>query len=367
LSEVLTDAVRRHMVADVPVGIFLSSGVDSAVIATLAANIASDVTAYTVSFDDRPDEADGAKQLASRLGLHHDVVPVSGVDVAESIEEFIMDLDQPTVDGLNSWLISRGVRSRGAVVALSGLGGDELFAGYSTFQRVPAITRLLAPSSALPESMRRGPSAFLGLASRTKHSRARRVLDAAHHPDQAAIYAAVRGPMCPSEVERLRGGWGRDLRRRPPIISAAESSSVQDLEFEHYLPSQLLRDTDVMSMAHSLEVRVPLLDDRVVTAVRSNGEGLVGKRLLAASVDRNLMSIADSPKQTFTLPVDEWLRGPLHGWAGDMLQALAQAGLGFDGRQLSAVLRDFDAARAGWRTLWSLCVLGGWMSRPRSN
>lgn len=366
LKGALTDAVRRHLVADVPVGIFLSSGLDSAVIATLAARAASDVTAYTVSFNQTVDETQGAKQLASRLGLRHEIVPVSGADMFASIEDFILDMDQPTVDGVNSWLISRGVRSRGPVVALSGLGGDELFAGYSTFRHVPRLTHLLSPTSRLPKSVRGVPSAVLGLANRTAHSRVRRVLDAARHPGEAAFYAAVRGPMCPSEVERLRGGWGRDLRRRPPITADSLTAAVRDLEMDHYLPSQLLRDTDVMSMAHSLEVRVPLLDDLVVAAARNSTNGLVGKRLLAASVDPALASVAGSRKQTFTLPMDDWLRGPLHGWAGDMLQTLAQAGLGFDKPQLSNLFKDFDAGRVGWRALWSLCVLGGWTSRHRS-
>jgi asparagine synthase (glutamine-hydrolysing) len=365
LGEVLTDALHRHLVADVPVGIFLSSGLDSAVVATIAASVASEITAYTVSFRDAPDETAGAKELASRLGLKHDIVPVEPADLPSSIQEFIADMDQPTVDGLNSWVISRGVRARGAVVALSGVGGDELFAGYSTFRHVPRLTGLLRLSSRLPRSLRATPSALLGLASQTAHSRARRVLDAAQDPAPGVVYAAVRGPMCPGEVERLRGGWGRDLRRRPPIISDVASDGVRELELGHYLPNQLLRDTDVMSMAHSLEVRVPLLDDEVVAAVsarESSGE-LLDKRLLAASINPELQSIAVAPKRTFTLPVEVWLRGPLHDWAGDVLQDLAASGLGIDRRQLSALYQDFQAGRAGWRALWSLCVLGGWMSR----
>jgi asparagine synthase (glutamine-hydrolysing) len=134
---------------------------------------------------------------------------------------------------------------------------------------------------------------------------------------------------------------------------------------EHYLPHQLLRDTDIMSMAHSLEVRVPLLDDEVVstTAALESIDGLPGKWLLAASVDPQLLATASAPKRTFTLPVDLWLRGPLRNWAGDMLQDLAKAGLGIDRRQLFGLFEDFEAGRAGWRALWSLCVLGGWMSR----
>jgi asparagine synthase (glutamine-hydrolysing) len=135
---------------------------------------------------------------------------------------------------------------------------------------------------------------------------------------------------------------------------------------DHYLPSQLLRDTDVMSMAHALEVRVPLLDDLVVAAVRARADAPVSKRLLAASVDPDLMSIAATTKQTFTLPVSEWLRGPLHEWAGDMLQTLAEAGLGFDRDRLFVLFRDFDSGLLGWRAMWSLCVLGGWMFRHQS-
>jgi asparagine synthase (glutamine-hydrolysing) len=365
LAEALADAVRRHLVADVPVGIFLSSGLDSAVVATLTARVAADVTAYTVAFQEKPDETKGAKDLASRLGLRHEVVPISGTDVVVSIEEFIKDMDQPSVDGLNSWVVSRGVRARGAVVALSGVGGDELFAGYSTFRHIPRLTRLMSPTTWVPTALRAAPSVLLGLTSRSAHSRVRRVLDAARQPDQRALYAAVRGPMCPSEVERLRGGWGRDLRRRPPIVTSVESASVRTLELEHYLPNQLLRDTDAMSMAHSLEVRVPLLDDDVVaaSAAHENSAGLQGKQLLAAVVDPELLPIAASPKETFTLPMDAWLRGPLHDWAGDMLHDLAHEGLGFDRRQLFDFFQDFQDGRAGWRGLWSMCVLGGWMCR----
>jgi asparagine synthase (glutamine-hydrolysing) len=359
--------VRRHLVADVPVGIFLSSGLDSAVVATLTARLTSNVTAYTVAFQEQADETQGARKLASRLGLCHDVVPVSGADVLASIEDFITAMDQPTVDGLNSWVISRGVRSRGAVVALSGLGGDELFAGYSTYRHVPRLTSFLRHGERVPETIRAAPSALLGLTSLSAHSRARRVLDAARHPTQEAIYAAVRAPMCPSEVERLRGGWGRDLRRWPPIVTGVESPTVRTLELEHYLPNQLLRDTDAMSMAHSLEVRVPLLDDDVVAAAAAAHKPVTpaGKQLLAVAVDPELLPIATSPKRTFTLPVEAWLRGPLHDWAGDMLHSLAESGLGFDRRLLPVFFQDFDDGRVGWRALWSLCVLGSWMSmRP---
>jgi asparagine synthase (glutamine-hydrolysing) len=174
--------------------------------------------------------------------------------------------------------------------------------------------------------------------------------------------------MCASEVERLRGGWGRDLRRRPPLASGVGSETVRALELKHYLPNQLLRDTDAMSMSQSLEVRVPLLDDDVVAAAAGyvRPGDLEGKQLLAVSVDPELLPIATSPKRTFTLPVDAWLRGSLHDWAGDMLHSLAGASMGFDRRQLFAFFHDFQYGRAGWRALWSLCVLGAWLNQNQS-
>lgn len=251
LGAALADSVTRHLVADVPVGVFLSAGLDSAVNATLASRTDADTTAYTVAFSEAPDETEGAKQIASRLGLPHQVVHVSGEDVLASIDRVVASMDQPTVDGLNSWVVSRGARDCGAVVALSGLGGDELFAGYSTFRHVPRIAGLLDRAAPLPAFLRAAPSLAFGLSRRTSHTRVGRVLEAARVPGPAAAYAAVRGPMSFREVERLRGGWGRDLRRHLPVHVGDGARGVTGLELANYLPYQLLRDTDAMSMAHS--------------------------------------------------------------------------------------------------------------------
>lgn len=365
LGAALEDSVSRHLVADVPVGVFLSAGLDSAVIATLAAQADADTTAYTVAFDEAPDETEGAKALASRLGLPQTVVHVTGDDVLGSIGRVVASMDQPTVDGVNSWVVSRGARDCGAVVALSGLGGDELFAGYSTFRHVPRIAGLLDRAAPLSGFLRAAPSLALGLSRRTSHTRMGRVLEAARAPGPAAAYAAVRGTMSFQEVEKLRGGWGRDLRRRLPIHEGDGPWSVTGLELTNYLPNQLLRDTDAMSMAHSLEVRVPLLDDEVVSTAMalSATDGLRGKELLAAAVGPELLDIARAPKRTFTLPFDAWLRGTLRDWSADMLRTLGEAGLGFDRHQLDRHFQDFHVGYVNWRSLWSLSVLGAWTSQ----
>lgn len=271
-------------------------------------------------------------------------------------------LDQPTVDGLNTWVISREVRARGAVVALSGLGGDELFSGYSTFRHVPRVASLLDVAASLPGWMRAVPGAAMGVSRRSAHLRERKVLDALRTPGWGAAYAALRGVMSVSEVERLRGGWGRDLRRRTCIVSDGVAGSVTRLEMCNYLPGQLLRDTDVTSMAHSLEVRVPLLDDDVVAAALVSP---AGKQELAAAADPSLVGLARMPKRTFTLPIGHWLRGPLRRWSADALDALGEANLGFDRDELRRLATDFRNGHAGWRSLWALSVLGAWTAtRP---
>jgi asparagine synthase (glutamine-hydrolysing) len=136
------------------------------------------------------------------------------------------------------------------------------------------------------------------------------------------------------------------------------------MEIANYLPFQLLRDTDCMSMAHALETRVPLLDDAVVAmAVRGQCAGGWDKRRLLDAVDPRLRYLADRPKQTFTLPIDDWMRGRLRGTVEDALISLAERQLGFDRRALTDLWFGYLGGRVGWRPVWALAVLGMWADR----
>jgi len=361
LADALDDAMRRHLVADVPIGLFLSSGVDSAVVARVASRVDPGVRTFTVAFDTAADESADAAAMAGGMGLAHTVVRVGAAEALEAAASFLADMDQPSVDGLNSWMISRAVRDAGLVVALSGLGGDELFAGYSTFRHVPRI--VTAGSRAGPAG--RLAAGVLGRSHRTAHSRARRALEGAASGGWAGAYGAVRGLFGAGELARL---WPPSRDLPDPVVyepAAADppARAVGQLELGNYLPFQLLRDTDCMSMAHALEVRVPLLDDRVVDlALRGHAAagGWDKSRLLAAA-GTEMSHLAHRPKKTFTLPLDTWMRGRLKGPAEDALVSLGEAGQGFDRRALTDLWLGYLRREVGWRPVWALAVLGRWL------
>ena len=360
MRDVLQDSVSRHLIADRPVGIFLSSGVDSGAIATVAARQGA-VRTFTVTFPDiadgEGDEGDDAAALAGRIGAQHSVVPVVGRDIAGWVRQAIEDMDQPTHDGVNSWLVSRAAHEAGLVVALSGLGGDELFGGYHTFGMVPRVAAVRSAVGIIPGAARR--SIAKRLAARTPGDRLGRVLVAS--PGLGGSYYAVRGLFSSAELPDPPPGLSQIADEvRANVNGVAPADAVTLLEATTYMADQLLRDTDQMSMAHSLEVRVPLLDDDVVAtalATPADVRTREGKWLLVAASGLPLVH----RKRPFALPFDRWIQGPLR----DMVRE----GLLSDALPFADVLpRDFrrrlwDAVEAGrghWSRPWAVTVLRLW-------
>ncbi len=369
LGAALLDSMQRHLVADVPIGLFLSSGVDSVVLARLAGRVFPGLRTYTVAFNHASDESGDAARIAAGLGLEHTVVRVGEADALAALHRFVDDMDQPTVDGLNSWIISRAVRDAGLVVALSGLGGDELFGGYSTFRHVPRLVRA-GRIARLAPPLANGLVGAMGWSERLGHSRGRRALEAMvdGHPGDA--YGSVRGLFSAGELARIwpasREFVDRELVAAPLEPGRSTTAQVGDLEIHNYLPFQLLRDTDCMSMAHALEVRVPLLDDSVVdVALRGqrSASGTWDKNRLIDAVDPSLRYLADRPKKTFTLPIDDWMRGRVRDMAEDAVASLSDSPLGFDRRELTNLWHGYLGGRVGWRPAWSLAVLGMWLDQ----
>ncbi len=362
MSVALEDSVARHLVADRPVGVFLSGGLDSGAVTALAARAAGHIRTLTVTFPEvsGADEGPAAARVAARVGAEHMEVAVTGADVAELVPEALRAMDQPTWDAVNTWIVCRAARQENLVVCLSGLGGDEVFGGYPSFDLVPKLAQLRAVLRMLPGPMRR--EAAHAAARRFPGGRLVRALDGGG--GLFGAYSAVRGLFSASEVDSLFSGSGVRVQNATPdgdagVISRGPAG-VGFLEMTHYLPNQLLRDTDAASMAHSLEVRVPLLDDVVVQialAIPAEVRFQSRKGLLAHA------AVLDSSetKRPFTLPFDRWIAGPLRDTVREgVLSDQLPFARTLRGEWRQRVWNAFEAGRVHWSRPWALAMLRLW-------
>ena len=374
LQDRLADAVRCHLVSDVPLGVFLSGGVDSgAIVAMMREAGHGQIRTFSITFPESAlDEGPDAARVAARYGTDHTAREVRGSDVAAELDHVIAALDQPTVDGLNTYYVSRLTRESGVIVALSGLGGDELFGGYRSFQQVP---RLLAWQHA---AARLGPArpalaAALGVLPGPRSAKLREGLAAP--PTIQAAYLTVRGLFSGDEISTLLApGPLRDAGREldaaravgalAPALPDDPVAATAMLELRAYMHNQLLRDTDVMSMAHSLEVRVPFLDHPLVefaaglpAPLRTNGHP--PKRLLRRALADRLPP-TETAKRGFAFPMDEWVRGALRPRVEEALREGVGSGL-LRARAVAALQARVDSGRAHWSRLWALVVLVLWL------
>ena len=389
LRPLLEDAVNAHLIADVPVGLFLSSGLDSGAIAALAAKARGGIESFTLTFPGTAfDEAELARLAAKRLKTKHSEVPLSGESLVARLDEALGALDQPTMDGINTYFVSWAAKEVGLKVALSGLGGDELFAGYQTFADTPRLSRLIRCAWFVPAPVRRMTAPLVAsLAARQGSPDAGRKAAAAWaYPDTLPhAYFFARTLFPPGQLERIIEprfrpstvnadgvtleptwlGWlehtADEARKLEPI------AGISWLEMRTYMASTLLRDTDTVSMARSLEVRVPLLDTPLVEFVgslpdRARHQPGVQKALLVQALGDLLpQEILAQRKRTFTLPWEEWLRGPLRARMEASFSDLAPSLV----RQLRpggvpSVWTDFLAGKTTWSRPWSLYVLNEW-------
>lgn len=381
----LEHAVESQLVADVPVGIFLSSGVDSTALVALASRLQKGIRTFTVAFPEVEfSEAEIARETARTLGTEHCEVSVSNQDMVSRLDEAIGSFDQPTMDGINTYFVSWAARKSGLKVALSGLGSDELFGGYTSFRATRQVRRLLRAARFAPRPVR----AFL--ANRFKHSKSSRgSRDAVRKASAAWLdpgllphpYFFTRALFTPQTVTSVMHGADEPGWASAPWLRWMELASRQAanmdaftavswLELRSYLLSTLLRDTDATSMSHSLEVRVPFLDTSLVEYVLSlpgSVKHAVGRaKMLLVEAVRDLLpqKIVDQPKRTFTFPWEIWLHGKLGervvASLSDWSPALEPH---IDAHFATAVWQDFLRGRTTWSRPWSLYVLNEWVKR----
>jgi asparagine synthase (glutamine-hydrolysing) len=392
LRPMLEDAVRAHLVADVPVGLFLSGGLDSGAIATLATRVHSGLRSFTLTFPGTSyDEAEMARAAAKHCGTQHTEIPLQGESMLARLDEAVSAVDQPTMDGVNTYFVSWAAREAGLKVALSGIGGDELFAGYDTFSNSRRLSRLIRTARFLPAPLRRATAGLLSrlIAWRSSPDAGRKAAAAWAAPDALpSPYFFARTLFPPGELAKLT-----EPRFRPSTVAAdgvtleptwlgwlertaAEASKLEPtsatawLELRNYMASTLLRDTDSVSMSRSLEVRVPLLDTPLVEFVTALPDAArhsrgVQKALLIEALGELLpKEIVAQPKRTFTLPWEEWLRGPLRGkLAASFAETAPALAPHLHKEGVLGVWRAFLAGKTSWSRPWSLYVLNEWCRR----
>lgn len=325
--EAFLDSVRQHLIADVPVGAFLSSGIDSSALLGLMRDAGQqDIQTVTIAFEEFRgrfvDETPIAKEVAALYGAQHTTRVVTEQEFREDLPKILEAMDQPTIDGVNTWFVSKAARELGLKVAISGLGGDELLGGYPSFRDLPRCVHALAVPARLPglgRLIRKMVSGFPHLFS-ILNPKAAGLLQ--YGGTYAGAYLLRRGLFMPWELDKVIGGntARMGLRRLLPLrhINAqlqpkprTSFGKVAALESCLYMRNQLLRDTDWASMAHSLEVRVPLVDATLLgrLAAITSKNGLKHKRLLANSPRVPLPDkLVNRLKTGFETPLQIWLQ-----------------------------------------------------------
>ncbi len=358
VNELVTAAIEEHLISDVGVGAFLSGGIDSSIVTLVAGKaLGKNLRTFTIGFPQGAfDERSIARQVAKQAGAEHTEIEVSEDTCLEWVKQAVASLDLPSVDAINTYIVSKAVRDTGVKVALSGLGGDEIFAGYPSFRDIPLIKWL----GALP------PAVSTRLINIAPHSLKEKLGGLTSFGITELAIARRRF----TSVESLHAlGFGEGTPTLPATPPGLDTmGKISWAEIQSYMIPMLLRDSDQMSMAVGLEIRVPFLDHCLVEEVINlpqrfkKGRG-VKPLLVEAFKDELPRDVYDRPKQGFTLPMSDWIRGPLAALTNEGVQAAA------DWLGLSAPLQQkesFDQGNVHWTRVWHWCVLGHWLINQKS-
>ena len=326
VGEALLDSVRDHLVSDVPVGAFLSAGVDSgSLVAMMREAGQQNIQTVTLTFDEfrdtLNDEAPEAAVVADLYGTQHTRRVVSEDEFRSDLPIVMEAMDQPTIDGINVWFVSKAAHELGLKVAISGLGGDELFGGYPSFRDLPRWVRFMRAPSSIPFFGQLVRRAFCKIDGEKFGLGPKAAGLVEFGGSYAGAYLLRRGLFMPWELPEVLGeDLAREgLERLDPINHIHRTlkpdpvqpfARVATLEASLYMRNQLLRDTDWASMAHSLEVRVPLVDAVLLEKLASIGLGInqpSSKALLAQAPKRALPGKSRRPKTGFVVPIAKWI------------------------------------------------------------
>ncbi len=383
IAAMLDESVRMQLVSDVPVGVFLSGGIDSSALVGILSRAGVRPSTFSIVFREADySEAEYSRAVAQHFNTDHHEITVSQSDLFAAIDPAIGAMDLPTIDGINTYFVSQKTRAAGVKVALSGLGGDEMFAGYASFHNVPRAERLANALARVPAGMRQlisGAVANLTPATDQNRKLATFLSDCDVHP-----YFLSRMLFTPDQCNDLIGSQVSSacFLRDSFLNNLVQQSQNLDpvnrvsfLEARCYMLNTLLRDSDFMSMAHGLEIRVPLIDHQLARRVlafpgRWKVDSRTPKPLLVKALNGQLPDkIIHRRKRGFTLPFEHWLRDALRPVVTDSINRIGEGALaGFvSPRAAKQVWQDFVDRKTSWSRPWSLYVLQRWCDQHLSN
>lgn len=390
----LAEAVQLQLVADVPLGTFLSGGIDSSAISALAQRARKQpVKTFSIVFEESDyDERAYARLAARRIRTEHTELCLTSQEVITNIEQALSAFDQPSADGLNTYFVSKLTREAGLTVAMSGVGGDELFGGYNNYRRALMAEEWGGRTAKWPQAVRNWlshrlsdlpTSPLLWQTAKWRGSQQaalslgeafRRAGDLLQHP--AAAYFFTRqffsqrqaANLLNSEVFEISQNWQPAIfgRLMVEVASYDRVNRIAALELQTYMLSTLLRDADQMSMRHALEVRVPFLDHKLVEFLfRLEGAHKIDPRQPKPLLTRALKEAIPAecvfrPKRGFELPFALWLKGSLRGQLEENFRR-QPATYPFQPEGLARLWEQFQAGQVRWSRVWSIYVLRHWL------
>jgi asparagine synthase (glutamine-hydrolysing) len=379
IRELLADAVSRRLVSDVPVGAFLSGGIDSSVVVGLMSQASSArVNSFNIAFEEKEyDESSYAEIIAKKFNTNHTRINLKPSVFLEELENGLNAMDTPSGDGINSYVVSKAIREAGITVALSGIGGDELFAGYPFFLKFLQLKNKAAWWRGTGMLRKLISLSLTGRSSSRKH-RFQQILTAPS-PDIEHLYPVFREILSPQLIKKLthlhpEEAFETELskllnERKESISGFPLLSQVSVAEYLGYTQHTLLKDTDQMSMAVSLEVREPFFDHELVAFVLSIPDDVkypgFPKRLLVEAVDGLLPDeIVHRQKRGFLFPWNIWMKNELKSFCEQKLTNLARRNF-INGKELIQYWKRFlnDDPVVRWAELWLFVVLEYWMEK----
>ena len=349
IYDTINQAVKSTMVSDAPIGVFLSGGLDSAILAKLAKDeVKNNLHTLSIYFEENKySEKKYQDLVAEKLQSEHHSILLTEKSFHQNFSQILNDMDLPSCDGINTWFISKYAAEAGLKAVLSGIGADELFGGYPSFTRMRTAM-----------AFQHIPNLFLSNASKLANKKYGRI-SYLQIEGIRGLYLFLRGHFSPNEIATQLGAYEKDIWKileeeiTSPDLNLTAGNKASWMEFNQYMQDQLLRDADVMSMAHGLEIRVPFLDNAVVNTAFSISEKVkfnknIKKSLLVNAFGESLpKEIWDRPKMGFSFPFAEWLKN------NAIVKELEQS----TNTTTRKTYEDFMAGKLHWSKIMSLVVL----------